>query len=430
MHLHIRSLLMIIAVVCTSVPDLIGQQSFCGIKDLVRYSHASNSEFDHRLPDEHHKIRDEILYVNTVIHVLYHTQEQRINSLDIEDLLTRANELFRAENIDSSYIHEQHKSKITDSRIQFCLTSSDPLGNSTDGVNYVYTDRDKMPVGTISNDSCIEYVKRSDLGGTEAWDTSHYFNIWIAQMDITGTSSYGVPYSNFYPFRDQDTPCNVPGVVLDANLFLDPGLPLEAPNVLVHELGHVLGLRHTWGHRIDSMSLCLVDDFIEDTPLCSFSPFCGRVQEANTCIEPTNDEVDNQTNFMNYGCQLMFTQGQVDAMRRNLVIDAPEGILMEETNCEEIVSNEVLLVDDEDDWFRISPNPSKGIFEISIRKTFSEKIELSLTDITGKVLLSDDSLIPNEMYRSHWNIGDVRSGVYFLILRTKEELVCKRLIIY
>jgi PKD repeat protein len=96
---------------------------------------------------------------------------------------------------------------------------------------------------------------------------------------------------------------------------------------LTHEVGHYLGLAHTWGNNNDPglATNCGLDDGIGDTPNCTGLNNCNL--SANTCTEPTTpgnywsfDVIDNIQNYMEYAyCSAMFTNGQSNFM--NNVLD-------------------------------------------------------------------------------------------------------------
>ncbi len=99
------------------------------------------------------------------------------------------------------------------------------------------------------------------------------------------------------------------------------------PNILTHEIGHWLGLLHTWGDFTTSGSCadpaptyCDCDDFIDDTPNClGYNSLSCPSNLPNSCIDPVNDEPDNIYNFMDYACEVMFTNDQKTRMVQTVI---------------------------------------------------------------------------------------------------------------
>src|SRR5690606_1118184 len=78
---------------------------------------------------------------------------------------------------------------------------------------------------------------------------------------------------------------------------------------LTHEVGHWLGLRHTWGDGPLSGS-CGVDDFCADTPNTRDPNFgCPTI---NSCFEvpAINDMVENYMDYTDDTCMHTFTANQ------------------------------------------------------------------------------------------------------------------------
>jgi len=85
-----------------------------------------------------------------------------------------------------------------------------------------------------------------------------------------------------------------------------------------HEVGHWLGLRHTWG---DDLFDCSIDDFCADTPAtrANSSGIGGDcANENNSCEEVVGDLPDMLQNYMTYAddvCMNLFTVCQAERMR-------------------------------------------------------------------------------------------------------------------
>lgn len=200
--------------------------------------------------------------------------------------------------------------KVSDSRIQFCLASVAPNGQSTNGISR-YATNQNFDNNEIS-------IKRSTR-----WDPKKYLNIWVAP-DIEGLGYAYLPTPSSLPSADED------GVVILTEAFGGPNSGANAPfnlgRTVTHEVGHYLGLDHIWGEG------CGVDDGISDTP--------NQAEENYDCPRHPSPSCSNQGDmFMNYMdytddyCMNAFSTGQVNYMRSILNTSRAQLILPGRTNC-------------------------------------------------------------------------------------------------
>jgi gliding motility-associated-like protein len=203
--------------------------------------------------------------------------------------------------------------KGVDTRIRFCLAKKDPDGGNTSGIT-----RTTSFYGEHLN----PLIEDSSMKSLIQWDPARYINIWfINTMDHESFAtfscgqwarSFSTGYTTMPPGGDM-----LDGIVLTA-----------LGNFLIHEMGHYLGLYHTFEGSACTNDDCTTQgDRVCDTPpdaSMNSSP-CDNPQ--NSCSTDTlsnnsngnftSDVPDQVSNFMDYGnpgCQDEFTKGQADRM--------------------------------------------------------------------------------------------------------------------
>lgn len=200
-----------------------------------------------------------------------------------------------------------------DMGIEFRLADYDIQGNRTSGVLY-YT----LPFGYSLN----------DLKRIHAWDRSKYLNVWVVD-EISGASGYA-----FYP-ETVDNLAWLDGITMDKHYLGTIGYGATKgvirPHILAHEVGHWLSLKHAWGDVVDDKEMlvsyltvgdsgnCRHDDLVGDTPNTEGSASRVSVADAKDddfavgCTEPSNI-----FNTMDYGIEVMFTNGQKNRAYQSL----------------------------------------------------------------------------------------------------------------
>lgn len=245
-----------------------------------------------------------------VFHIVHEYGVENVSDQQIQDQMTILNEDFLKMNADTNIVIAPFDTIIGDAYIEFRLATLDPWGNCTNGIEHIYNHN------TNQGD---DYSKLSQ------WDRDKYLNVWLTKT----IGSAGVAGYAYYPTGVTGTGFFRDGIIIlhDYVGSIGTGSPGRS-RALTHEIGHWLGLAHTWGNDNDpgNTASCGQDDGIKDTPNCIGMTSCNL--SMNSCDDTQTldsywgafDPVDNAQNYMDYSyCSVMFTKGQAEFM--NNVLD-------------------------------------------------------------------------------------------------------------
>ena len=281
-------------------------QQRCGTTDYINHLKENNPELiNQRLLFEKENDAwspnnlESIITIPTVVHIVWRTNSQNLSTQQIESQIDVLNQDFRRLNIDSVNTPNAFNLVAADCGIEFCLATTDPLGNPTNGIVYVQTTETSF---NMWNDG----MKHSNMGGSDAWDTDRYLNIW--GCNLSG-SLLGYATMPGWGNSSED------GVVIGYQYFGYLGssqAPYNKGRTTTHEVGHWLNLDHTWGDNNCG------NDQVADTPTqeeenYGCPNFPANINSCNT-TNPNGDMFMNYMDYTNDGCMNMFTQGQKSRM--------------------------------------------------------------------------------------------------------------------
>ncbi len=317
------------------------------------------------------RVQDDIIYIPTVIHVVYKAGVQNISDAQVLSQIDILNEDYSMTNLDRANLRSDFNSLAVNSGIQFCLAETDLGGAPTTVIIRKQSGKNSF---NATDTAGWDGVKSSAFGGSDPWPKTQYLNIWVCNLDPTsGVLGYAYPPG---VSASQD------GVVINYRYFGNQGViipPYNLGRTTTHEVGHWLGLRHIWGD-----GGCGVDDGIDDTPSSSGPNFGCPSSLVTTC-----GSLDLWENYMDYTddrCMVMYTAGQADRMKavlnttRSTIPISPKCYF--NTGVEESLGALVQEI-------RLFPNPLvQGDLQVVLSSPTTSEVLLRVVDATGRTVLT------------------------------------------
>ena len=340
-------------------------------------------------------LRNEIIVIPVVVHVLYNNTTQNISDGQILSQIKSLNEDYRRMNADAQNTPLPFQKFAADTRIVFCLAKIDPNGRYTPGIVRKSTKEQFW----LSDDE----MKFSSKGGDDAWDAKKYLNIWVCNL-FGRTLGYSVLPGG---------PVEKDGVVIQYNVFGTTGTlnpEFNKGRTATHEIGHWLGLKHLWGDGHCG------DDGVSDTPPQETNnTYCPSFPYTSLCsINSDGDMFMNYMDFTDDQCMNMFTAGQKQVMRGMFATGKPRNSLLSSNVCDSSQAQAgPLPVDSTPHKLNITVYPNPFTSEVIIKSENSGEIigkRIRLYDVTGKlfvtqILQSQKTVIP---------LSKLPSGIYFI----------------
>lgn len=415
----------------------------CGFNHAIEFLNQLNPNYKQQIDAIYHQRVTEantkqannnktIYTIPVVFHVVWNTSAplQNLHDSVLLEQINVLNEDFGRMNADTNNLRPSFIPIVGNAQIQFELACVDPNGNPTNGIVRVPTTV-TFGGGFIPNMSSIAKIQNTSQGGSDAWNTSEYMNIWVG--DINGGNTPSLLGIATPPAGLSNWPANsIPPELTDGAIIQYSAFgrnnPTAISNMVVngrtvtHEVGHYLGVRHTAENTFGGLfgSICGDDDGLIDTPNCDQSQQ-GCNTSRNSCtdaIPVVGDLPDMVENYMDYSdqdCQNSFTQGQTLIMR-SVLENERIGLLNSPalSNC--VVG---LTENNQPNTISIYPNPTNGIINISSLKNMDLKITFynSLGEQIQPIIIGDNQYQIN------------KQGIYFISIQSNTLSITEKLII-
>jgi Pregnancy-associated plasma protein-A len=235
-----------------------------------------------------------VVRIPVVVHVISNTSGTgNISDTIVQSQITVLNEDYRA-------MAGTPGAAGFDTKIEFFLATTDPMGNPTNGIT-------RSTNNTWFNDTGSYWTSL-------AWDTSRYLNIYTNSAGGGGILGYvpALPSSGSSPIGT-----TADRVVCLYSAFGRPGsigAPYNLGRTMSHEIGHYLGLFHTFQDGCGSACNSTGDRICDTNPEASAR--FGCTPSATSC--GSLDPVRNYMDYSDDGCFTNFTADQAARMNCTL----------------------------------------------------------------------------------------------------------------
>lgn len=249
-----------------------------------------------------------LVEIPVVVHVVWHEAAENITDEQIWSQLAVLNADYRGLNADQAGVTQPlFRQTMADMEMSFSLAQTDPQGQPSTGI--IRRQTSLTEVGLAYAPDGRRRVCYNELGGSDAWPSDCYLNIWIADLP-TGLAGQATLPGQANAAED--------GVFIRPDRFGTLGTvtaPYHLGRTATHEIGHFFNLLHPWGSAANAT--CADDDGVSDTP-CQSQTYAGACPMGTGFTCGTPDMTQNFMGLSQDPCVLFFTHGQKARVRAAL----------------------------------------------------------------------------------------------------------------
>jgi hypothetical protein len=280
---------------------------------------------------------------------------------------------------------------VTFSWVELILTRIEPVEDMefNAGNSYVIYDRHSWKGGPPYNNLDVDGTFENDFDFS-----GPYSKMFVIPDTVTQTEWFVLIKAG----SDNGAGATTPNIeyLFDNISLMDLGVDEEAPTAPVNLAADEAGTTITWDASTDNIGVA------------TYTIYDGETEVATITAKET-------------GNSYTFTDLAVGAHTLGVAANDQSGNESAMSTVDvEIV--EVSVKDTEFDYFSVYPNPSTGI--INIITNTSAKVTSEVYDITGKMIMTKDFTKDYQL-----DLSGTHSGLYFILLKTKDGIQVEKLIL-
>lgn len=245
--------------------------------------------------------------IPVVVHILHTGGSENISDATVIAAIDQVNRDLARKGSDTGSIAQPFRSRYIGSDIKLMLAKKDPNGNCTNGIVHRYDTRTTWDrTGNLTT-----------LYSGITWNPTRYLNIIIVKDIVAQSGQNGIVVGYTYKPGTWQSGSNLDAIVYNYGYL--SGLQARS---LSHELGHWLGLDHTFGNTNNPGVSCGDDGLLDTPPTMGYFSTCPSSASGNGCSSTTTLYAAGQANvenIMDYSsCPKNFTSDQTAKIRGTL----------------------------------------------------------------------------------------------------------------
>ena len=263
-----------------------------------------------------------------VVHVIYNGEAvgtgTNLSETQVQSQLDVLNEDYRNRNADGALVPSVFQPLRGDAQFQFQLAGIDPSGQpmAEPGIDRIDRNAQGWAAPPYGNPRDLAYIE-DVIKPQTSWNPDNYVNIWVMSLggNLLGYAQLPDNTAGLGGLYPQGGLAATDGVVIQYSAFGRVGTLAANYNrgrTTTHELGHFLGLRHTWGDADCG------DDYVADTPPQQTSNFgCPAFPHVSCANGPNGDMFMNFLDYVNDACMQLFSREQTTRMQAVMAAGTP-----------------------------------------------------------------------------------------------------------